>query len=134
MDLVQITLPSGRNLLAARKVIHSPLYTPPRYERELRGLTLCSECPFVVDVYASRATEEGGFEFLLEYAPNGTLHDMLKAMDSRRRGKDKLLMPVPRIQYYAACVLKGLQFIHERGHAHRGESGSPSHPLHQQSS
>ncbi|GIL77693.1 hypothetical protein Vretimale_6763 [Volvox reticuliferus] len=119
VDLVQITLPSGRSFVAARKVIHSQLYAQPRYERELRGLTLCAECPFVVDVYASRVTEDGQFEFLLEYAPNGTMHDMLKAMEQRRRGKEKLLMPVNRIQYYAACILQGLLFIHSRGQAHR---------------
>ncbi|EFJ53112.1 hypothetical protein VOLCADRAFT_102735 [Volvox carteri f. nagariensis] len=119
VDLVQVALPSGRNFVAARKVIHSPLYAQPRYERELRGLMLCAECPFVVDVYASRVTEEGQFEFLLEYAPNGTMHDMLKAMEQRRRGKEKLLMPVNRIQYYAACILQGLHFIHQRGQAHR---------------
>ncbi|GFR42241.1 hypothetical protein Agub_g3135 [Astrephomene gubernaculifera] len=119
VDLVQISLPSGRNFVAARKIIHSPLYAQARYERELRGLVLCAECPFVVDVYTSRVTEDGQFEFLLEYAPNGTLHDMLKAMEQRRRGKDKLLMPVNRIQYYTACILVGLQFIHKRGQAHR---------------
>ncbi|GLC38104.1 hypothetical protein PLESTF_000316300 [Pleodorina starrii] len=119
VDLVQVSLPSGRNFVAARKVIHSPLYAQPRYERELRGLQLCADCPFVVDIFASRITSDGQFEFLLEYAPNGTLHDMLKAMEQRRRGKEKLLMPVNRIQYYAACMLKGLQFIHQRGQAHR---------------
>lgn len=116
---MQIALPSGRNFVAARKIIHSPLYTQPRYERELRGLLLCAESPFVVDVYASRVTEDGQFEFLLEYATNGTLHDMLKAMEQRRRGKEKLLMPINRIQYYAACTLQGLHFIHKRGQAHR---------------
>ncbi|PNH02818.1 Serine/threonine-protein kinase Genghis Khan [Tetrabaena socialis] len=119
VDLVEITLPSGRTIAAARKVIHSPLYGQARYERELKGLMLCAGCPFVVDVFTSRTTEEGTFEFLLEYAPNGTLHDMLKAMEQRRRGKDKLLMPEHRIRYYAACVLQGLLFIHKRGQAHR---------------
>ncbi|KAG2501880.1 hypothetical protein HYH03_000378 [Edaphochlamys debaryana] len=119
VDLVQVTLPSGRNIVAARKVIHSPLYNQARYERELRGLMLCADCPFVVDVYTSRVTAEGSFEFLLDYAPNGTLGDMLKAMEQRRRGKERLLMPVNRIQYYAACILQGLYFIHSRGQAHR---------------
>ncbi len=116
---LQVTLPSGRNVVAARKAIHSPLYAQARYERELRGLILCADSPFVVDVYASRVTADGEFQFLLEYAPNGTLHDMLKAMEQRRRGKDKLLMPVQRIQYYAACMLQALLFMHSRGQAHR---------------
>ncbi|KXZ52311.1 hypothetical protein GPECTOR_10g943 [Gonium pectorale] len=119
VDLVQVALPSGRTIVAARKVIHSPLYAQARYERELRGLVLCADCPFVVDVYTSRVTEDGQFEFLLEYAPNGTLYDMLKAMELRRRGKEKLLMTVQRIQYYMACILQGLHFIHSRGQAHR---------------
>ncbi|KAG2445164.1 hypothetical protein HYH02_008632 [Chlamydomonas schloesseri] len=120
VDLVQVSLPSGRNIVAARKVIHSPLYGIARYERELRGLLLGGECPFMVDVYATRCNEdEGQYEFLLEYAPNGTMGDMLKAMEQRRRGKEKLLMPVNRVQYYAACLLQGLQFIHSRGQAHR---------------
>lgn len=117
---LQVSLPSGRNIVAARKVIHSPLYGLARYERELRGLLLGGECPFMVDVYASRCNEDAGqYEFLLEYAPNGTMGDMLKAMEQRRRGKEKLLMPVNRVQYYAACLLQGLQFVHSRGQAHR---------------
>lgn len=80
---------------------------------------LCAECPFVVDVYAARVSEDGQFSFLLEYCPNGSLHDMLAALEQRRRGKEKLLMPVQRLQYYAACILKGIEFIHAHGQAHR---------------
>lgn len=119
VDLVQVALPSGRTVVAARKAIHSPLYGQGRYERELRGLMLCAECPFVVDVYAARVSEDGQFSFLLEYCPNGSLHDMLAALEQRRRGKEKLLMPVQRLQYYAACILKGMEFIHAQGQAHR---------------
>lgn len=82
-------------------------------QKETRILEDFYNCPEIVRCLGHEVTVEGGVQFhnlLLEYAPLGTLFDLIQ------RSRDLIL---PRdIRIYTWMILKGLCFMHAKGYVH----------------
>ncbi|XP_059654548.1 mitogen-activated protein kinase kinase kinase 20-like [Cornus florida] len=101
------------NLIAIKTVSFSADYSPFS-EREV--LEALQPCPEIISCYGDDfVTEQDGqvvYHLLLEYAPGGTLHDLIK--NSSSGGK----LPEINVRGYTRMILKGVIRMHQKGYFH----------------
>uniref|UniRef100_A0A8C5MN12 Uncharacterized protein n=1 Tax=Leptobrachium leishanense TaxID=445787 RepID=A0A8C5MN12_9ANUR len=78
-------------------------------EREILTTISSVRHPFVTNLFASFHTNDRAF-FAMEYAAGGNLSTRLKSLQS---------FSVPMAQFYTACVVLGVEFLHQQKIIHR---------------
>ncbi|XP_059654350.1 mitogen-activated protein kinase kinase kinase 20-like [Cornus florida] len=82
-------------------------------QREKIILQILKGCPEIIRCFGFEemiAKDEKYSNLFLEYAPGGTLEDLIK----KRGGK----LSEPEVRVYSRMILKGLHYIHEKGFVH----------------
>ena len=83
-------------------------------EKEKKLLSILDCYPYIIQCFGNQNTIEDGHKFynlLLEYAPGGSLLDLIKNSDGGKLQESS-------IQSYTRMILKGLSHIHEKGYVH----------------
>lgn len=106
--------PSGK-IIAVKTISTSP--NPDLHRQILRELSFNRSCrsPYIVPYYGAFLSSDGlSIEILMEFCEAGSLDAVYKRVKARNgRTGEKILGKV------AECVLKGLDYLHERRIIHR---------------
>ncbi|GLC37199.1 hypothetical protein PLESTB_000990500 [Pleodorina starrii] len=138
VHLLELDLPNGGQLQLAQKAIVCRRYNAARHAREVAAMEIAAACPFVLRVYGSSHPGKAPYALYTEFAPLGSLHDLIEARRAAGGGPGGGRAPYfdeGEVRWLAARVLVALTHIHNLGMVHRDVSphniyrSASGHPL-----
>ncbi|GIL56695.1 hypothetical protein Vafri_12009 [Volvox africanus] len=138
VHLMELDLPDGGRLQIAQKAIVCRRYNAARHAREVAAMEIAAACPFVLRVYGSSHPGKAPYALYTEFAPLGSLHDLIERRRSAGGGPGGGRAPYfdeQEVRWLSARVLAALTHIHQLGMVHRDVSphniyrAASGHPL-----
>lgn len=138
VHLMELDLPDGSQLQLAQKAIVCRRYNAACHAREVAAMKIAAGCPFILRVYGSSHPGKAPYVLYTEFAPLGSLRDLINQRRSIGGGPGGGRAPYlsePEVRWLAARVLFALTHIHELGMVHRDVSpcniyrSASGHPL-----
>ncbi|KAG2488668.1 hypothetical protein HYH03_012829 [Edaphochlamys debaryana] len=138
VHLLELDLPDGGRLHVAQKAIICRKYDAHRHARELAAMEATAACPFVLRVYGSTPHGKAPYALYTEYAPLGSLHDLIQERQRLGLGPGRGRAPYfeeDEVRWLSARVLAALAHVHGKGLVHRDVSphniyrSASGHPL-----
>ena len=127
VDLAHLGAPDGTPVavktLAPREAVgrNYALHASPR-EAMLHQLAASTNSPHVVGFVGAGAAADGSVMLAMEFAPNGSLADVISGLHARQQNGESLPMPA-LCRHVLRSMASGLKSLHDAGLRHRDIKG-----------